>query len=72
MRGDPHPHDEAGLRRLEVVVDALAEREVATNSELRRDTGLSRHQVQHALLDAERFGCAARTGKTRGTKWWLT
>jgi predicted transcriptional regulator len=64
-------HALGGERHLEIVVDALARHDQATNRQLRQETGLSRHQVQHALLAAEEVGCAIREGRTAGTVWRL-
>lgn len=57
---------------LELVVDLVAAAGDAGmgNGEIRLRSGLDRLQVHHALLEAERLGCLARSGRTKGTRWW--
>lgn len=55
----------------EALVDTLAEMESAKSRELADRLGLSSVEVRNELLDLEKLGIVYRTGKTRGTRWWL-
>ena len=61
--------DEAFLMRL---VDLLAEEERGYSStELFRTLDCTYDHIKKVLLDLEKMGFIYRTGKTRGTRWWL-
>ncbi|MBW1879392.1 MAG: hypothetical protein JRI25_25130 [Deltaproteobacteria bacterium] len=55
----------------EKVVDLLATMESAKSRELADRLQLTNVQVRNELLDLEKLGIVYRTGRTRGTRWWL-
>jgi len=55
----------------EQVVDLLATMESAKSRDLADRLGLTNVQVRNELLDLEKLGIVYRTGRTRGTRWWL-
>jgi predicted ArsR family transcriptional regulator len=64
-----NPEKEQSLT--EQVVDLLATMESAKSRELADQLGLTNIQVRNELLDLEKLGIVYRTGRTRGTRWWL-
>jgi hypothetical protein len=64
-----NPEKEQSLT--ERVVDLLASMESAKSRELADRLGLTNIQVRNELLDLEKLGIVYRTGRTRGTRWWL-
>lgn len=62
-------HESDGLT--ERLVDMLAELESAKSGELAERLDLTPIQVRNELLALEELGIVFRTGKTRGTRWWL-
>ena len=55
----------------ERLVDTLADLESAKSGELAKKLGLDPIEVRNELLALEKLGIVFRTGKTRGTRWWL-
>jgi len=56
---------------IEAVVDDVAANEPTTIPAIALRLGLDERTVRAGMLDAERIGCVVRTGKTKGTLWWL-
>lgn len=56
---------------LEMVVDYLVEHDGARNEVIAPAIGSTAPEVREVLLDLEQVGMVYRTGKTRGTRWWL-
>ncbi|MFK7927003.1 MAG: helix-turn-helix domain-containing protein [Myxococcota bacterium] len=57
--------------RYQMVTDALARRQGAKARALADELGEDLSEVRGALIDLEQHGIVYRTGKTRGTTWWL-
>ncbi len=55
----------------EQLVDLLAEMESAKSGEIAERLGLDPNHVRAELLELEKLGIVYRTGRTRGTRWWL-
>jgi len=55
----------------EQLVDLLAEMESAKSGELSKRLGLTPIEIRNELLALEKLGIVYRTGRTRGTRWWL-
>ena len=56
---------------IEWVVNDVAANEPTTIPAASRRLDLDEWVVRAAFLDAEEIGCLTRTGKTKGTLWWL-
>lgn len=68
---DKPPTDSAEKSLTERLVDALAAVECAKSKDLARDLGESMATIRTELLELEEMGVVVRTGRTRGTRWWL-
>jgi len=55
----------------EILVDELAQVQCAKSRDLARRLNLPMAAVRNELLELEEMGVVVRTGKTRGTRWWL-
>ena len=55
----------------EAVVNALAEVDCARSKDLAATLKADIIEVRDELLELEKLGIVYRTGKTRGTRWWL-
>lgn len=64
----PQPISDAAYSQ---VIDGLSEFDGSPTSALSKRTGVPKAQAKRALLTAERLGHVTRTGRGRGTKWWL-
>jgi len=53
------------------VTDALAQHRGAKARVLADELGEELAEVRGVLIDLEQHGIVYRTGKTRGTTWWL-
>lgn len=55
----------------EAVVNLLAELESATPKDMADHLNVDLAEVRSELLELEKLGLVYRTGRTRGTRWWL-
>ncbi len=55
----------------ERIIDALAEVEFAKSNNLAKQLNESTATIRTELLELEEMGMVTRTGKTRGTRWWI-
>jgi uncharacterized Zn finger protein len=55
----------------ERVIDALADVECAKSNDLAKQLNESTAAIRTELLELEEMGLVTRTGKTRGTRWWI-
>ncbi len=56
---------------LEHLTNMLAERAPVKSRDLAEALGMKYEDVRDALIMLEQAGIVYRTGKTRGTRWWL-
>ncbi len=55
----------------ERLVDVLAENEPASSRDLAKQLSVSNLSARSELIVLEKLGIVYRTGRTRGTRWWL-
>ena len=62
-------HEQPSLT--ERIVNELASVECAKSRDLARRLDVPMASIRNELLELEEMGVVIRTGKTRGTRWWL-
>jgi predicted Rossmann fold nucleotide-binding protein DprA/Smf involved in DNA uptake len=55
----------------ERIIDALAGVQCAKSNDLAKQLDESTASIRTELLELEEMGLVTRTGKTRGTRWWI-
>lgn len=67
----PASNEEPATDFTEAVVDFLAALDGAKSKQLSTHLGVSLQDLRAELIELEKLGIVYRTGKTRGTQWWL-
>jgi predicted ArsR family transcriptional regulator len=53
------------------IVEILSTMESAKSKDVADELGVDPNRVRQELIALEELGVVYRTGKTRGTRWWL-